>query len=75
MQIKMTARVRLISIRMFKMKSQVIAHAGEDVEQGEHSSIASGSPHLYNQFGNQYSGSSENWELIYLKTPLHHLSI
>lgn len=40
MQIKMTPRFHLPSIRMAKVKSQVKAHAGEDVEQGEQSSIA-----------------------------------
>ena len=45
-----------------RLKSQVTAHAGEDVEQGEHSSIAGGSANLYNHFGNQFGGFSENWE-------------
>ena len=43
------------------------AYAGEDVEQGEHSSIASVSANLYSLFRNQYGGFSENWESIYLK--------
>ena len=43
-------------------KPQVIAHAGEDVEQGEHSSIAGGSANVYNHFENQFGGFSENWE-------------
>ena len=37
-------------------------HAGEDVEQGEHSSIDVGSANNYNNFGRQYSGFSKNWK-------------
>jgi hypothetical protein len=40
---------------------QVIADAGEDVEKEEHSSIIGGIASLYNHFGNQSGGSSENW--------------
>jgi hypothetical protein len=40
----------------------VTAHADEDVEQGEHSSIADGGANLYNHFENHFSGFSENWE-------------
>jgi hypothetical protein len=40
----------------------VTAHAGEDVEQGEHFSIAGGCANLYNHFGNQCGGFSENWD-------------
>jgi hypothetical protein len=36
-----------------RSKSQVVAHAGEDVEQEEDSSIAGGSANLYNNSGNQ----------------------
>jgi hypothetical protein len=50
----------------------VTAHAGEDVEQGELFSFAGGSANLYNDFGNQYSGCSENWKSIYLETQLYH---
>ena len=42
--------------------NQEIAHAGEDVEQGEHFSIAGGSAKLYKHFGSQFGGFSENWE-------------
>ena len=41
---------------------RAIADAGEDVEQGEHSSTAGGSANLYNHSGNQFGGFSENWE-------------
>jgi hypothetical protein len=34
------------------------AHASEDAEQGEHSSIAGGSANVYSYYGNQCSGSS-----------------
>jgi hypothetical protein len=40
----------------------VIAHVGEDVEQREHFSIAGQSANLYNDFGNQFGGFSENRE-------------
>jgi hypothetical protein len=38
------------------------AHAGESVQQREHSYIAGGSANLYSHFGNQFVGFSENWE-------------
>jgi hypothetical protein len=59
MQIKTTPRFHLIAIRMAKIKTQVSAHAGKDVEQAKHSSIAGGSA---NHFGNQPGSFSENWE-------------
>jgi hypothetical protein len=40
MQIKTTLRFHLTPMRMAKIKTSRTAHAGEDVEQGEHSSIA-----------------------------------
>jgi hypothetical protein len=42
--------------------TQVTAHAGKDVERGKHSSIPSGIANLYNHFGNQFNGVSENLE-------------
>ena len=36
------------------------AHAGKDMEQGEHSSIVGGRANLYNHSGNQFGGFSEN---------------
>jgi hypothetical protein len=48
----------------------VTVHAGEDVEQEEHSSIASGSINLFILYGNQYGGYSESWESIYLNIQL-----
>ena len=40
----------------------MIAYDGKDVEQGEHSSIACESANVYNNFGNQFGGSSGNME-------------
>ena len=37
-----------------KSIKQMIAHAGEDVEQGEHSFIAGGSTNLYSHYGNHW---------------------
>ena len=44
---------------MARIKTQVITHAGEDIEQGEHSSIASGSANLCNHFRNQFGSSQK----------------
>ena len=52
--------------------SQMTVHFGKDVKQWEHSSIAGGSENLYSHYGNQYGGTSENWEEIYLKTQVYH---
>jgi hypothetical protein len=62
MEIKMTMRFHLTEMEWLRPKTQVIAHAVKDVEQGEHSSIAGGSANLYNHFGNQLGSFSENWE-------------
>ena len=45
-----------------QIKTQMTAHAGKDVEQGEHSFTAGGSANLYNHFGNKLDSFSENWE-------------
>jgi hypothetical protein len=42
MQIKTTLRFHLTPVRMVKIKTQVTADAGKDVEKEEHSSIAGG---------------------------------
>jgi hypothetical protein len=39
----------------------VTADAGEDVERGEHSSVAGGIANWYNYSGDSFVGSSENW--------------
>ena len=61
MQIKTTLRFHLTPVRMAKIKIQVTEDAGKDVEKEEHSSIVGGIASLYNHFGNQSGGSSENW--------------
>ena len=44
-----------------RSKIQVTADAGEDVENGKHSSIVGGIASFYNHSGKQSGGSSENW--------------
>ena len=60
MQVKMTLRDYLTE--WVRSKTQGAAHAGEGMEQGEHSSIAGGSANLYNHSGSQFGSLSENWE-------------
>jgi hypothetical protein len=45
-QIKTTLKFHLTPVRMAKVKTKATAHAGEDVEQGEHSTIADGSANV-----------------------------
>ena len=45
----------------------MIAYAGEDVEEGEYSSIAGGSENWYNHFLNHHDSFSENWESTNLR--------
>ena len=61
MQFKTTLRFHLTPVRMAKIKTQVTADAGEDVEKEGHSSIAGGTASRYNHSGNQCGSSSENW--------------
>jgi hypothetical protein len=61
MQIKTNLRFHLTPARMTKIKIQVTADAGKDVEKEKHSSIVGGIASLYNHSGNQSGGSSENW--------------
>ena len=60
MQIKTTLRFHLTPVRRLRLKTQVTADTGEDVEKEEHSSIVGGIAGLYNHSGNQSGGSSEN---------------
>jgi hypothetical protein len=46
---------------MAKIKIQVTADAGEDVEKEEHSTIADGIASWYNHSRHQSGRSSENW--------------
>jgi hypothetical protein len=62
MEIKTTLRFYLHSSEWLRSKAQMLVHAGEDMEQVENSSIAGGSANLYNHFGNQFGGFSENWK-------------
>jgi hypothetical protein len=52
--------------------TQVIAHAGKDVEKRKHSPVAGENARLYNLFRNQFVSFSVNWELFYFKTQLYH---
>jgi hypothetical protein len=61
MQIQTVLRFHLTPVRMAKIKTQVTADAGEDVEKEGHSSIAGGTASRYNHSGNQCGSSSENW--------------
>jgi hypothetical protein len=61
MKIKTTFRFHITLVRMAKIKIQVTADAGEDVEKEEHSSIAGGISSWYNHSGNQSGGYSEIW--------------
>ena len=47
---------------MVKIKIQVTADAGKDVEKEEYSSIVGGIASLYNHFGNQSGSFPEIWE-------------
>jgi hypothetical protein len=60
MQIIMTLRFYLKSVRMAKIKAQVTADAGKHVEKEEHFSIASGIASWNNHCGNQSGSFSEN---------------
>ena len=48
MQIKTSLRFHLTQVRMVKIKIQVTADAGEDVEKEEQSSTVGGIASLYN---------------------------
>jgi hypothetical protein len=60
MQITTTLRFHLTPVRIAKIKPQVTADAGKDVEKKEHSSIAGGITSCYNHPGNHFGSSSEN---------------
>jgi hypothetical protein len=61
MQIKTTLRFHLIPVRIAKIKIQVTADAGKDVEKEEHSFVVGRIESLYNHSGNQSGGFSKNW--------------
>ena len=70
MQIKTILRFYPTHNRMAKIKTPVIAHAREDVDQREYSSFSGRSTKLNSHFAYQYGDFSENWECIYFKTQL-----
>jgi hypothetical protein len=50
----------------------VTAHSSENVEKGEHDSIAGEIANWCNHNGYQSGGFSENWKQLYLKTQIYH---
>jgi hypothetical protein len=54
MQIKISLRFLLTPVRMVKIKTQVTADAGKDVEKEEYFSIVVGIASWYNHSGNQF---------------------
>jgi hypothetical protein len=68
-------KFHLTPVRMAKIKTQVTADAGKDVEKEEHSSISGGIASWFNHYGNQFGDSSENWTYYYLRTQLYHSCI
>jgi hypothetical protein len=48
-------------LEWLRLKTQVTAHAGEDLEKEQHSSIAGGIASLHNHAENQSGISPENW--------------
>jgi hypothetical protein len=67
-RIKANVRFHLTPVRMAKIKTQVTASAGEDLEKEEHSSTTGGIESWSNHSGNQFSDSSENWTYYYWRT-------
>jgi hypothetical protein len=61
MQIKTTLRFHHTPVRMAKIKTQVTADVGKDMEKEEHFSIGGRIASWYNHSGNQFGSSSENW--------------
>ena len=59
MEIKTTLKFYLTPVRMRKVKTQVTAGVGEDVEKEKHPSTAGGIARWYNHFGNQSVGSQK----------------
>ena len=62
MQIKWPWDSILYPSEWLRSKTQVTAHDGKDVEQGEYYSIVDVIANLHNHSGNQSSGFSENWK-------------
>ena len=60
MQIQTTLKFHLTPVTMAKIKTQVTAEVGKDVEKEENSSTAGRIANSYNYFRNQSGGSSES---------------
>ena len=60
MQIKITMRYHLTSVRMAITKNLQTLNAGESVEKREPSYIIGGNVSWYSHYGKQYGGSSKN---------------
>jgi hypothetical protein len=60
MSIKTTLRFHFTPVRMAKIKTQVTADAGEDMEKEEHFSIAGGIASWYNHSEHHSGGFSEH---------------
>jgi len=58
MQIKVTLRFHLYLSQWLRSTKYVKTPAGEDVEEGKHSSMADGSANLKSGFGNLFGRSS-----------------
>lgn len=54
----------LLPAKMVKFKDTVAAHAGENMDKRDHSSIAGTNANLYTNFGNRYDSFSKNWESV-----------
>jgi hypothetical protein len=61
MQIKLSRRFHLVPTRLANINTQATRYVGDDMEKGEHCSIACGSANLYNYLGNQFTSLSEKW--------------
>jgi hypothetical protein len=73
MQIKTIMRSPLTAVRMVKIKiSRDNKHMLVRMWSKENTPPMLESANLYNHFGNQFGGFSENWEQCYLKTQLYH---
>jgi hypothetical protein len=61
MQIVTSLRFYLTQVKMARLKTQMTADAGKDVNKEEHCNIFGGSASWYNHSENHFGRSSENW--------------
>jgi len=59
---KMTLKFPLTHVRMAKMKNSIYSTCRQEVEHGEHSSIAGGRANVFKHFENQFGDFLENWQ-------------